>query len=113
MVVIVVLLLATAVVFGVAHQALRSPAVKARVRRRRTRVVVAHDTDASLLPGIEDGTGEHFAPLLHALEDRLPFIVVRYPDAPLEYVEYEQHRARCAARRTALRAARANRFPDR
>lgn len=37
-----------------------------------------------------DGTGEHFAPVLRALNDRLPVTVVRYPDAPLEYAEYER-----------------------
>jgi pimeloyl-ACP methyl ester carboxylesterase len=42
-----------------------------------------------LLPGM-DGTGEHFAAMLHALSDRLPYTVVRYPDAPLEYSEYER-----------------------
>ncbi len=42
-----------------------------------------------LLPGM-DGTGEHFAPLLHELGERLPFVVVRYPDTPLDYAEYER-----------------------
>jgi len=42
-----------------------------------------------LLPGM-DGTGEHFAPVLRALNDRLPYAVVRYPDEPLEYAEYER-----------------------
>lgn len=41
-----------------------------------------------LLPGM-DGTGEHFAPLIGALRDLLPTIVVRYPDQPLDYAEYE------------------------
>ena len=42
-----------------------------------------------LLPGM-DGTGLHFAPMLRALGDRLPCTVVRYPDEPLEYAEYER-----------------------
>jgi pimeloyl-ACP methyl ester carboxylesterase len=42
-----------------------------------------------LLPGM-DGTGEHFAALLHALDGRVPYKVVRYPDEPLEYAEYER-----------------------
>jgi hypothetical protein len=36
-----------------------------------------------------DGTGEHFAPLIRALGDLLPTIVVRYPDEPLDYSDYE------------------------
>jgi len=42
-----------------------------------------------LLPGM-DGTGEHFAAVLRALNDRLRCVVVRYPDEPLEYAEYER-----------------------
>jgi pimeloyl-ACP methyl ester carboxylesterase len=42
-----------------------------------------------LLPGM-DGTGEHFAAVLRALNDRVPYTVVRYPDEPLEYAAYER-----------------------
>jgi pimeloyl-ACP methyl ester carboxylesterase len=42
-----------------------------------------------LLPGM-DGTGEHFAPLLRALDGRFPHTVVRYPDEALEYREYQR-----------------------
>lgn len=42
-----------------------------------------------LLPGM-DGTGEHFAAVLRALHDRVPRTVVRYPDEPLAYADYER-----------------------
>jgi alpha-beta hydrolase superfamily lysophospholipase len=44
---------------------------------------------AVLLPGL-DGTGEQFAPLIDALGPDVPTVVVRYPDAPLDYEAHEQ-----------------------
>lgn len=42
-----------------------------------------------LLPGL-DGTGEQFAPLVEKLAPDFPTVVVRYPDAPLDYAGHEQ-----------------------
>jgi len=41
-----------------------------------------------LLPGL-DGTGEMFTPLVGALGPDIRSIVVRYPDAPLDYAGYQ------------------------
>jgi pimeloyl-ACP methyl ester carboxylesterase len=42
-----------------------------------------------LLPGL-DGTGEQFAPLVAALGPNVPTVVVRYPDAPLDYKAHQR-----------------------
>jgi pimeloyl-ACP methyl ester carboxylesterase len=42
-----------------------------------------------LLPGL-DGTGEQFSPLVDALGPDVPTVVVRYPDAPLDYEAHQQ-----------------------
>jgi pimeloyl-[acyl-carrier protein] methyl ester esterase len=42
-----------------------------------------------LLPGL-DGTGDQFAPLIHALGTEVPTQIVRYPDAPLGYESLQQ-----------------------
>lgn len=42
-----------------------------------------------LLPGL-DGTGDQFAPLVAALAPEVPTVVVRYPDAPLDYEAHQQ-----------------------
>jgi pimeloyl-[acyl-carrier protein] methyl ester esterase len=44
---------------------------------------------AVLLPGL-DGTGEQFAPLIDALRPDVSTVVVRYPDAPLDYDALQQ-----------------------
>jgi pimeloyl-[acyl-carrier protein] methyl ester esterase len=44
---------------------------------------------AVLLPGL-DGTGAQFAPLVDALGPEVPTVVVRYPDAPLDYEAHQQ-----------------------
>jgi pimeloyl-ACP methyl ester carboxylesterase len=41
-----------------------------------------------LLPGL-DGTGDQFAPLIDALGPEIPTVVVRYPDAPLDYETHQ------------------------
>ena len=52
---------------------------------------------AVLLPGL-DGTGEQFAPLVEALGPDIPTVVVRYPDAPLDYTALQQFAASCLPR---------------
>ena len=42
-----------------------------------------------LLPGL-DGTGEQFAPLVDALGQDVPTVVVRYPDEPLDYEAHQR-----------------------
>jgi pimeloyl-ACP methyl ester carboxylesterase len=42
-----------------------------------------------LLPGL-DGTGEQFGPLVQALGPQVPTVVVRYPDARLDYESHQR-----------------------
>jgi pimeloyl-ACP methyl ester carboxylesterase len=44
---------------------------------------------AVLLPGL-DGTGDQFAPLVEALGPDIHTVVVRYPDAPLDYEAHQR-----------------------